>query len=60
LKQQALDLFAMLSSDDYWRTRWRTAIALNGSSDPQAKKLLSKLQKDAHYRVVAASLPEAS
>ncbi|MEM9507795.1 MAG: HEAT repeat domain-containing protein [Cyanobacteria bacterium P01_E01_bin.35] len=60
LKQQALDLFAMLSSDDYWRTRWRTEIALNGSSDPQAKKLLSKLQKDAHYRVEAASLPEAS
>ncbi|MEM8722145.1 MAG: HEAT repeat domain-containing protein [Cyanobacteria bacterium P01_G01_bin.39] len=60
LKQQALDLFAILSSDNYWRTRWRTAIALNGSPDPQAKKLLSKLQKDTHYRVVAASLPKAS
>ncbi|MEM7593052.1 MAG: HEAT repeat domain-containing protein [Cyanobacteria bacterium P01_A01_bin.83] len=60
LKQQALDLFAILSEDDYWRTRWRTAIALNGSRDPQAQKLLSKLQKDTHYRVVAASLPKAS
>ena len=55
LKKQALDLFAILSEDDYWRTRWRTAIALNGSPDPQAQKLLSKLQKDSHYRVVAAN-----
>ena len=59
LKQQAIDLFTQLARDNYWRTRWRTAIALTASSDPQAKELLAQLQQDEHYRVVAAALEEA-
>ena len=55
-KQEAFDLFAALAEDDYWRTRWRTAIALSASQDLQAKKLLARLQQDEHYRVVAAAL----
>ena len=56
LKQQALDLFAQLAKDTYWRTRWRTAIALTASDDPQAKQILAKLKQDENYRVVAAAL----
>ena len=56
LKQQAFDILAELAQDDYWRTRWRTAIALTASADPQAQKLLAKLQQDENYRVVAAAL----
>lgn len=56
LKQQALDIFSELATNKYWRTRWRTAIALTASQDPQARSLLSKLQQDDHYRVVAAAL----
>ena len=56
LKQQALDIFSTLAEAEYWRTRWRTAIALTASQDPQARELLSKLQQDDHYRVVAAAL----
>lgn len=59
LKQQALEIFSILAADNYWRTRWRTAIALTASSDPQAKELLVKLQQDEHYRVVAAALEQA-
>lgn len=59
LKQRALEIFTTLAADDYWRTRWRTAIALTASSDPQAKELLVKLQQDEHYRVVAAALEQA-
>jgi len=55
-KQQALEIFTTLATDKYWRTRWRTAIALTASQDPQARSLLSKLQQDEHYRVVAAAL----
>ena len=58
LKQQAIDLFAQLAQDNYWRTRWRTAIALTASDDPQVKQLLTQLQQDEHYRVVAAALEE--
>jgi len=56
LKQQALDLFTQLSQDTDWRTRWRTAIALTGSDEPQAKQILAKLKQDENYRVVAAAL----
>ncbi|MEL6437666.1 MAG: HEAT repeat domain-containing protein [Cyanobacteria bacterium J06621_8] len=56
LKQQALDIFAVLSEDNYWRTRWRTAIALSKCQAPQARQILSKLSQDDHYRVVAAAL----
>lgn len=58
LKQSALEIFTTLAEDDYWRTRWRTAIALTVSQDPQARKLLVKLQQDEHYRVVAAALEQ--
>ena len=58
LKQQALDIFEILSKAKYWRTRWRTAIALTASQDFQARELLNKLQKDEHYRVVAAALEQ--
>lgn len=56
LKQSALELFTILSEDHYWRTRWRAAIALTASRDPQARALLAKLRQDDHYRVVAAAL----
>ena len=56
LSQQAYELFSVLAEDKYWRTRWRTAIALTASEDIQAKQLLAKLQQDEHYRVVAAAL----
>ncbi len=56
LKQSALEIFTTLAADSFWRTRWRTAIALTASQDPQARKLLTKLQQDEHYRVVAAAL----
>jgi len=55
-KQQAIEIFSTLATAQYWRTRWRTAIALTASNDPQVRELLSKLQKDEHYRVVAAAL----
>ena len=58
LKQQALQAFKTLSEAQYWRTRWRAAIALTASQDSQARELLSKLQKDDHYRVVAAALEQ--
>ena len=56
LKQPVLKLFATLSEDGYWRNRWRAAIALTASRDPQARALLTKLRQDDHYRVVAATL----
>ena len=58
LKQEALDVFSDLSEAKYWRTRWRAAIALTASQDPKARELLSKLQRDEHYRVVAAALEQ--
>ncbi|WP_019507770.1 HEAT repeat domain-containing protein [Pleurocapsa sp. PCC 7319] len=58
LKQEALQLFSILAEDTYWRTRWRTAIALTASQDIKAKELLAKLQQDEHYRVVAAALEQ--
>ena len=56
LKQQAIEIFSTLATDKYWRTRWRTAIALTASQDRQVRELLSQLQQDDHYRVVAAAL----
>ncbi|MEL7077891.1 MAG: HEAT repeat domain-containing protein [Cyanobacteria bacterium J06629_2] len=58
LKSEALEILKTLSAAQYWRTRWRTAIALAASSDPQARKILSKLQSDENYRVVAAALEQ--
>ena len=58
LKNEAFELFKVLSVDKYWRNRWRTAIALTASQDPTAKELLAQLQKDKDYRVVAAALEQ--
>lgn len=58
LQEEALQLFSILAEDTYWRTRWRTAIALTASQDIKAKELLAKLQQDEHYRVVAAALEQ--
>lgn len=60
LREQALTLLTVLADDSDWRTRWRTATALHGCPDPQAKQLLAKLQRDQHYRVVAAALDSAT
>ena len=56
LKDEALSLLTIMARDSYWRNRWRAAIALYGTQDSQAKELLSQLQRDEHYRVVAAAL----
>ena len=60
LKDQALQILAELASSEDWRTRWRTAIALQNTQDLEAKKIIAKLQQDEHYRVVAAALEVAS
>jgi HEAT repeat protein len=60
LQEQALEILAELAESPDWRTRWRSAIALQYSSAPQAKNLITKLQQDDHYRVVAAALEVAA
>jgi HEAT repeat protein len=60
LQNQALNILTKLATDEDWRTRWRTAIALQHSQDSRAKELIIKLQQDKHYRVVAAALEVAS
>jgi HEAT repeat protein len=60
LKSQALTLLAELAEDSEWRTRWRTVIALQQTQEPQAKELILKLQRDEHFRVVAAALEVAA
>lgn len=52
----ALDLLTDLASAEFWRDRWRAATTLNISSNPRAKPLLAKLQKDENHYVVAAAL----
>ena len=58
-KEEALSIFTELATAEDWRTRWRTAIALSGSSEPQAKELLAQLRQDQNYRVVAAALEQS-
>jgi len=58
LKAEALSIFTELATAEHWRTRWRTAIAISKSSEPQAKKLLAQLKQDQNYRVVAAALEQ--
>lgn len=60
LQNQALAILTELAQDEDWRTRWRTAIALQHSQEPQARELIAKLQTDDHYRVVAAALEVAT
>jgi HEAT repeat protein len=56
LKESALTLLVTLADDPDWHIRWCTAIALHGCPDPQAQKLIAKLQQDENFRVVAAAL----
>lgn len=60
LKDQALEILIELTASENWRIRWRSAIALQNTQDPSAKEIIAKLQKDEHYRVVAAALEVAS
>jgi HEAT repeat protein len=59
-KDQALTLLVQLTEDKFWRNRWRAVIALQSCRDPQAKKLISILQQDEHFRVAAAALDVAT
>lgn len=52
----ALDELDKLLQDDYWRNRWRATIALQECKDIRAKEWLIKMQRDEHFRVVAAAL----
>jgi HEAT repeat protein len=56
LQPAALALLAELATDADWRIRWRTAIALQGCTAPLARQLITKLQQDQDFRVVAAAL----
>ncbi len=56
LAPQAFDLIKTLAQDEFWRNRWRAAIALSGCQIPESRTMLAKLQTDDHYRVVAAAL----
>lgn len=56
LAQPAFELIKALAADEFWRNRWRAAIALSGCTLPESRELLAKLQTDENYRVVAAAL----
>lgn len=56
LAQPAFELVKAWAADEFWRNRWRAAIALSGCTVPESRELLAKLQTDDHYRVVAAAL----
>jgi HEAT repeat protein len=56
LAQPAFELVKALAADEFWRNRWRAAIALSGCAVPESRELLAKLQTDDHYQVVAAAL----
>ena len=56
LEAAALALLSQLAIDPDWRMRWRAAIALHDCPAPQARELIVKLQRDEHFRVVAAAL----
>ncbi|NJK74656.1 MAG: HEAT repeat domain-containing protein [Richelia sp. CSU_2_1] len=56
LQDEAFNILKVMSEDAYWRNRWQAAIALRSIQHPQAQELLSKLQRDEHFRVVAAAL----
>ncbi|MCE2886703.1 MAG: HEAT repeat domain-containing protein [Pseudanabaena sp.] len=55
-ESEALDLLTDLASAEFWRDRWRAATTLSISTNPRAKPLLAKLQKDENHYVVAAAL----
>lgn len=60
LQSEALAILGQLAESPNWRTRWRTATALTGCKTPASQAILSKLQQDEHYRVVAAALEAMS
>jgi HEAT repeat protein len=60
LHSQALDLLTNMATDEDWRIRWKTTQALQFTKDIKAKVIITKLQQDEHYRVVAAALEIAS
>lgn len=60
LHDEILRILADLSTNEDWRTRWRVAIALQHTQAPKAKQIIANLQRDDHYRVVAAALEVAT
>jgi HEAT repeat protein len=59
-RSRALDLLMRLAADEDWRVRWRAAIALQHCRLPEARQLIAQLQRDSHFRVVAAALDVAT
>ncbi len=55
-QQAAFEQLEKLATSPFWRTRWRTAIALKTFKTPAAQQLINQLKQDEHYRVVAAAL----
>ena len=56
---QAIEVLSPLASSENWRDRWRSAITLSLSNNPEAQRLLTTLRQDLNHLVVAAAL-EAS
>lgn len=56
LASAAFEQVKTLAIDEFWRNRWRAAIALSGCLLPESREVLAILQTDAHYQVVAAAL----
>ncbi|NJL10095.1 MAG: HEAT repeat domain-containing protein [Calothrix sp. SM1_7_51] len=59
-RDPAFELLIQMSQDPEWTTRCRVADAVCVSYDPRAMMLISKLQQDENYRVVAAALSAAA
>jgi HEAT repeat protein len=58
--ERALALLLELCEDPIWRNRWRATIALQSLQNPATKAVISQLQQDEHFRVVAAALEVAN
>ena len=56
LNTRAFEQLKQLAVDPVWRTRWRTAIALQHGPKEQVQPLLLQLKGDEHFRVVAAAM----
>ena len=56
MNAQAFETLEKLAVDPVWRTRWRTAIALQHGPKAQVQSLLIQLKSDEHFRVVAAAM----
>ena len=55
-QESALRQLLDLVDTDWWRTRWRVAIALKKFNNPQVKEALERLRQDENHRVVGAAL----